>query len=163
MSTFTNIEEALEEFGERIKDQMIEQLMENKSFGKGDLARSIKGTVTQPSKDDYLLTISMLWYGKAVDEGIGRGPGKMPPVQDIQDWIKYKKIPKPSSFPTTEAFAWAVAKTIAKNGTDPKPRPFIMNSIETAKKNFGDELLENAGEEDINKKIQQAFINSTKI
>ena len=45
-------------------------------------------------------------YIGTVDEG--REPGKMPPVEDLEAWIKAKKL---------DLNAWAVALSIAKKGT----------------------------------------------
>jgi hypothetical protein len=45
----------------------------------------------------------------------GRRPGAMPPVEDILAWIKVKGI---QSDIKPEQLAWAIAKKIAKSGTD---------------------------------------------
>jgi len=46
----------------------------------------------------------------------GRSAGKQPPVQNILDWVKQKGI-QPNEG-TQTGLAWAIAKKIAKEGTD---------------------------------------------
>lgn len=48
----------------------------------------------------------------------GRQAGKMPPVKAIKDWIEARGIRPLESKMTTTSLAWAIAKNIAKNGTD---------------------------------------------
>lgn len=59
-----------------------------------------------------------LLYGSAYfyQQIVGRKPGKMPPVSDIIAWIEAKQI-KPETG-TVEGLAWAIAKKIAREGTD---------------------------------------------
>lgn len=47
----------------------------------------------------------------------GRPAGKMPPVQEIENWITLKGIQPIESNMTTSSLAWAIAKKIAKEGT----------------------------------------------
>lgn len=121
------IEQALLQVGEELKKVMTQTLQKNGSYNTGNLANSIEYTVEK--KDyEYNLVRRMLTYGVYVDGGYGRKPGKMPPVQDIIEWIQFKKIPIPTGF-TLESFAFVVARSIGKKGTNPKPRPFITPSI----------------------------------
>ena len=59
-----------------------------------------------------------LLYGSSYfyQQIIGRKPGRMPPVSDIISWIEAKVI-KPETG-TVEGLAWAIAKKIAREGTD---------------------------------------------
>jgi hypothetical protein len=52
-------------------------------------------------------------YIEFVDKG--RGAGKMPPVQKILDWVIFYQIGTGKDDSTK--IAWAVAKSISKNGT----------------------------------------------
>lgn len=45
----------------------------------------------------------------------GRGPGKQPPFDEIFQWVKREGIRFDNT--TQEGTAWAIAKSIAKNGT----------------------------------------------
>lgn len=137
------ITEALLRLGDELKVAMTDQLKANKSYGTGELAKSISYEVNV-NNFTYDLVRTMLTYGIFVDQGDGRRPGTPPPVQPILDWIKLKKIPVPKDM-TTKAFAFAIAGKIAKEGTDPKPRPFIKPSINKVLTTTGKELLSEAG------------------
>ena len=137
------IEEALLRVGEELKETMIATLKSNKSYGSGNLAKSIEYEV-QVDNFEYQLVRTMLTYGIFVDQGDGRRPGTPPPVKPLIDWIKFKKIPVPQGM-SVESFAFAIAGKIAKQGTDPKPRPFIAPSIQQVLQTTGRELLSEAG------------------
>ncbi len=50
---------------------------------------------------------------------LGRGPGKMPPLDPIIEWAKkFQGRDKRGRFITDKSLAWAVAKKIALHGTD---------------------------------------------
>jgi hypothetical protein len=149
---------ALNEYGERIKDQMVENLFNNKSFNTGTLAKSITSTV-----DDKSLTATIAvnqWYGITVEDGIGRKAGRMPPIIPIQNWIRKKNL-RPKAGATVEQFAWAIAKNIAKKGTNPKPKPFAAPAVKQVKENFGDEIIEIGAGEDIEAATTMMFKEST--
>ncbi|WP_418513719.1 hypothetical protein [Corallibacter sp.] len=59
---------------------------------------------------------------KAIIEGVtylaGRKAGKMPPVQSILEWVKKRGIQSIEAKMTTTSLAWAIAKKIAKKGTN---------------------------------------------
>lgn len=56
----------------------------------------------------------------------GRGPGRMPPVHKIRDWVQVKLgVTNPKK---ATSIAWAIAKTIAAKGT--KAQPFLRESLE---------------------------------
>lgn len=48
----------------------------------------------------------------------GRKAGKMPPVEKIKNWIETKGIRPYEEKMTVSSLAWAIAKKIAKNGTN---------------------------------------------
>lgn len=56
----------------------------------------------------------------------GRGPGRMPPVSKIKDWVRVKLGVGDERAATS--IAWAIAKSIAEKGT--KPQPFLRESLE---------------------------------
>lgn len=156
------ITEALIRVGEELKQAMINQLKSNGSYNTGDLGNSITYSVVQRDYE-YDLVRTMLKYGNYVDQGIGRGPGKMPPVKEIIEWLKLKRIPVPTSM-TIEAFAFIIARKIGKEGTDPRPRPFIAPSITKVLQTTGQELLSKAGVDtviaNINGQLQDISISA---
>lgn len=149
---FENLDNALLDFGQRIVEEMQNQLFENNSVGTGDLARSITKTVVPlPNNQGEQLQMSLLWYGELLEDGgPQRRAGRMPPVRPIEGWIKNKKIPVPAKFKSPENFAWAIAKSIKKKGVKRYPKkPFIMESINNAAANFGTAEITAALEKDI--------------
>jgi len=159
------IQEALDEYLVLISDAMVNELFNNKSVATGDLARSIKNDNKVVKTDyGYDAILTMLWYGETVDEGTGRGPGGMPPLKPIQDWIRRKGITIPPSFKTPKAFAFAIQRKIGKEGDRASKRryPFINNSIEMVKRTYGDTLIEKAAGSQIEASLTLAFEKSTK-
>lgn len=158
MSEFENIDSALEQIGRQIVEAMQNELFENKSVVSGDLARSITHRVKELN-DAEVLAISMLWYGELLEDGgPARRAGRMPPIRPIEGWIKRKKIPVPPAFKTPKSFAFAIAKSIGKNGAKAyRSRPFIMESINNAKENFGDKAIQDGVEADLIENINVVF------
>ena len=97
----------LQFLGDEIVGDMRALIELNGAIASGRLIDSIASKVTQSKDGVYQLNFSYLKYGKYVDEG--RKPGKMPPVDDIKEWCRWKGIP--------EERAWGIAKNIAKYGT----------------------------------------------
>lgn len=155
-------EEALLRVGDELKKTMTQELKNNGSYYTGDLANSIKYKVIQ-NDFTYDLVRTMLKYGDYVDQGTGRRPGKQPPVKPLIDWIKFKRIPVPTGM-TVESFAFAIARKIGKQGTDPRPRPFIGPSIQTVLTGVGKRILTEAGIDEvvtnINGKLQDVKFKS---
>jgi hypothetical protein len=144
---FTSIEVTLQKGGQLITDKMKDTLIAGRHIQSGDLARSLTSEVQQ-TPNGYQLSISGLEYGQWIDQGIGRGPGKMPPKLPIQKWIKQKSIPVPQQL-GLDSFVFLIQKKIAREGTKPKPVNFIQPSVDFVVKNFLDENLERLGAEDI--------------
>ena len=150
MESTENTTIALKDFGQRIIDEMQNQLFENRSVNTGDLARSItQNIITQEDKET--LQVSLLWYGELLEDGgPGRRAGRMPPIRPIEGWIKRKKIPVPSKFKSPKSFAFAIAKSIEKKGVKKySKKPFIIESITNAASNFGTAAITAGVEKDI--------------
>ena len=148
---------ALQDFGQRIIDEMQNQLFENKSVNTGDLARSItQNIIEQEGKET--LQVSLLWYGELLEDGgPGRRAGRMPPIRPIEGWIKRKKIPVPASFKSPKSFAFAIAKSIEKRGVKKySKKPFILESINNAAANFGTAAITAGVEKDLIIQINNA-------
>ena len=156
-----NTDKALLAFGDRIIDEMQNQLFENNSVNTGDLARSITKQLVENNGQDTL-QISLLWYGELLEDGgPARRAGRMPPIAPIEGWIRRKKIPVPSKFKSPKSFAFAIAKSIEKKGAKKySKKPFIMESINNAAANFGNEAIAAGVEADLIIDIDKAFIKS---
>ena len=154
-------DKALLDFGDRIIDEMRNQLFENNSVNTGDLARSITKQLVKSNEQDTL-QVSLLWYGELLEDGgPARRAGRMPPIRPIEGWIKRKNIPVPSKFKSPKSFAFAIAKSIEKRGAKKySKKPFIMESINNAAANFGNEAIAAGVEADLIVDIDKAFIKS---
>ena len=91
---FSNIEEVLIVFANRIALQAEKNLRSNK-FGRdsnasGSLSESIRVTPVSFMGGDYSIEIAMADYWVWVENG--RGPGKRPPISSIINWIKDKQL-----------------------------------------------------------------------
>ena len=139
---------------------MVENLFNQRSFSTGDLAKSITNT-TNPNTLTATIAVNE-WYGITVEEGIGRKAGRMPPIAPIENWIRKKNL-RPKAGTTVEGFAFAIARNIAKKGTNPKAKPFAAPAVEQVKKNFGDEIIELGAGQDIEAATTIMFKASTKI
>ena len=141
------LKQALEKVGQELKLAMQEQLKKNGSDVTGNLSNSIDYEVRE-NGDGYQLARIMNTYGIYVDQGIGRGPGKMPPVTDIMEWLSLKRIPTPTGM-EKESFAFIIARKIGKRGTNPRPRPFINNSITKVMRDIGESLIAEGATDEI--------------
>lgn len=144
-------EQQLSKIGEALVEQMRANLAANGSDLTGKLSKSIGYEVNKDSEGQYTLQILMEKYGEYVDSGAERGPGKMPPVRSIQNWIVLRKIKVPTGL-SLESFAWAIAINIGKKGQRfKKPKPFIEPAFETVYKNMMDNAMATAFEIEFDK------------
>lgn len=154
-----SIQEALEEYLVRVSDAMTEQLFNNRSVKTGDLARSIKNNnnVTQ-TPTGYNASLTMNWYGEVVDSGVyGSKDNKVVPnprSMNKPGQFKSLAIAPSSGLPAPVRFS------IAQKGFQAKP--FIKDSFDIVKRQYGDTLITNAAAEQITNNLSEAFNNSTK-
>ena len=149
MNEFNNVAELQSQTVEVISKEMVENLRNNRSMATGTLARSIK-TYDTTNKDNNLESVLEIgaWYAELVDKGIDpRGPGKQPPIEPIEEWIKRKSISVPAGI-TMKQFSFAIAKKIAKKGQRKRAYPFIEPSIREGEaffeRNINDAIIEDA-------------------
>lgn len=76
------------------------------------------------TKKISLLTPSHIQFAK-----YGRGPGKQPPIDPIIKWVEQEGIVRDGN--SVEGTAWAIAKSIGKNGTK-NYKPNAPNALEEA-------------------------------
>ncbi|MBD3610526.1 MAG: hypothetical protein HUJ30_08255, partial [Gammaproteobacteria bacterium] len=73
------------------------------------------------------LVVAGVNYARAVEEGTGiygktgQPSGKMPPLQNLVDWIKVKKITPHDPLMDEEELAWLIGREIAETGTLAQP------------------------------------------
>jgi hypothetical protein len=121
----TPLQQALQQVGNQIVAQMKANLQRNNNDNTGKLSNSIQATV----EGDKLI-ITMEDYGKWVNDGHERRPGKQPPIKAIQFWIAKNAI-TPKQGITAKQLPWAIAAGIAKRGqVMRKSYPFIQPAVE---------------------------------
>jgi hypothetical protein len=125
MAKYTIFEAALEQFGQQIVDQMKTNLQRNGNNNSGTLSNSIQYTI-----EGNKLIISMLKYGKWVNDGAERGPGRKPPIIAIEKWIARDGI-TPKGKITAKQLPFVIQAAIGKRGqTRRRAFPFIQPAFD---------------------------------
>jgi hypothetical protein len=150
MAEYTIFEAALEQFGQQVVDQMKAILKRNGNDNTGRLSNSIEYTI-----EGDKLKISMLEYGKWVNDGAERGLGRKPPIKAIQFWIAKNAI-APRQGITAKQLPWVIQAGIGKRGqTRRRSFPFIQPAFDEVLRTDLDSLFGKA----IAKEIETAFKN----
>lgn len=128
----------------------------------GKLASS--GKVQKVEGDDDAIDVGFFskdGEGYAAFVEYGRKAGKMPPVDDIKQWLRKKNRTRSgtkNALSSAAAFmgrkvgdyvtslAWAIAKTIARKGT--QPHPFFRPAVERHEKQI-EQVINNAVKQSI--------------
>lgn len=114
--------EVLEQYAQAWANAYKAELIAEGKRATGDLISSIKGeVVVEGAAISAVLNLEDYW--KYVEYG-RRAGAKMPPVSAILKWVQAKPvIPQPNTLtgivPTQEQLAWAIAKSIQRNGIEP--------------------------------------------
>lgn len=103
--------QAISKLLENVRAEIIDDQETKGLRASGQSARSLK-TKTREISGTIKGTLTGAAYFTFQEQG--RRPGKMPPVQSIRDWIEAKGI----QVDNKESLAWAIAKKIAKEGSD---------------------------------------------
>lgn len=120
------LQQAIQQVGNQIVAEMRATLQRNGNDNTGNLANSIKATV-----EGNTLIISMDDYGKWVNDGHERGPGRVPPIKAIEKWIAKNGI-TPRQGITRKQLPFVIQASIGKRGqTRRRAFPFIEPSIKT--------------------------------
>ena len=101
------IQDILDQFGDQTVQIIQHNLKETNTDASGETSRSVR---SEPSKNRSKVTGKDFIYVAET----GRRPGKQPPVSKIQGWIE---TGKPRIEKDIESAAWAISKTIAKEGS----------------------------------------------
>ena len=141
---YTIFQAALTQFGKQIVNEMRSILKRNNNDNTGRLSDSIQETV----EGDKLI-ISMETYGKWVNNGAERGPGRVPPIKAINAWINKNGI-APRGKVTAKQLPYVIQASIGKRGqTQRKAFPFIQPAIDNVLKTDLDSLFGKAIAEEI--------------
>jgi hypothetical protein len=152
----------LTQFANAYREEAIIKINQNGSNVTGKLVQSIKVQPAQVTPNSLIIPVSMVEYGKWVDNGASRGPGKPPPVQPIIEWIRQKNISIPKQFKDAKQFAFAIAYNIGKSGQRFKrARPFIQPALSAVTQQYiNSGKLANAVAVDLDVNIQQNVNNT---
>ena len=143
---------------QRIANEIValyrSQLQENNINASHTLNNNIRSIV---ELDDARLVVSLELedYWKYVE--YGRGPGKMPPIDAIAQWIKVKPvIPDPinGKVPDTRQLAFLIARKIGREGIE--GRYPLRKTVYSDKM----EAIINDIKTEITKQLKQQFIDS---
>lgn len=92
--------------------------------------------------DFYIAEIIGLDYTEQLVQG--REPGAMPPIQNLVEWIEAKPI-TPRDNISVESLAWAIAKKIAREGTNYFPEGTDLVEAVITKERI-QKIIDNVGE-----------------
>lgn len=113
---FKHLEETLNRFGDFVSTRYQSYAPE----ATGNLVNNI-GFQVDVKGNKYEVMLSMPVYWKWVEDG--RKSGKMPPINNILEWIQAKPvIPREvnGKLPTEKQLAYLIARSIGENGTEGK-------------------------------------------
>tara|TARA_S200002703_G_scaffold65796_1_gene56890 strand:+ start:164 stop:676 length:513 start_codon:yes stop_codon:yes gene_type:complete len=120
----------VQNWGNELIAQMQNRLRSNKTNATSSLYESINPQI-KGTQRGYRLTVLMEDYWQYVEDG--RRAGKMPPIKNIYEWIRYKrpmqdKIQQsPDKIAATKSLAYVIARKIGQKGT--KAQPFVTPSL----------------------------------
>ena len=149
-----NLKEALEMYGQVLEDTYREQIADKNAFASGRLFDSVKHIV-QVNDTAIELSLELEDYWKWVEEG--RAPGKFPPLDKIEEWIRVKPVaPYPDSkgkVPSNEQLAFLIGRKIAQEGTEGK------HLLEDAMESTRDwmELIEEGIDKDVKEQLDEVL------
>jgi len=103
------IKESISKFLKSVIEDIIKEQSAKGIRSSGKSAGSLRSESTSNEGKIY-------GSGYFKQQEVGRRPGRFPPVQDIEDWIRAKGI-TPDGI-SIESLAFLIARKIAKNGTD---------------------------------------------
>lgn len=149
-----NLRKVLERYADAWIKNAEANLMENDSNASGQLQRSMDRDKIVIDEKQMRVTVELEDYWYYVENG--RKAGKMPPIQPIIDWIENKPVPPKVEGLTVKQQAYAIARGIGKNGT--QPRPFFNKAVEQTWKQFKDEIAE-AVQTDVNDYIEKIVLD----
>ena len=149
-----NLKEALDAYGQVLEDEYREQIADKNAFASGRLFDSVKHIV-QVNDTAIELSLELEDYWKWVEDG--RAPGKFPPLDKIEEWIRVKPVaPYPDSkgkVPSNEQLAFLIGRKIAQEGTEGK------HLLEDAMESTRDwmELIEEGIDKDVKEQLDEVL------
>ena len=145
---FTNLTQALYEYGEQVRDMYKKKLLDADAKASGKLINSVKAFVAYRGIE-FEVFLELEDYWKYVEQGIQpagkyKNPGwKAYPF--ILKWIQVKPVlptpdKKTGELPTEKQLAFLITNKIVNKGID--RRPLLADSIEAVNRYYMKELEE---------------------
>ncbi len=161
-SQFRNTLKVMMEMGQAIVDNYKSAL-----GGSGSLANSLAYSVNM-NGDEWAIVLNLESYWRWV--GNGRGPGKMPPVDEIRKWIDARHIlPRPMTLktgktiiPTVKSLAYLIARSIGRYGTHAYRnggKNTLYATVEECQEYYKDRLYD-AVQQDISDILHERYPNT---
>ena len=150
-----HVQAVMEEMAIAIRNEYQDNLIRNDRIASGDLLNNIEYEVTR-GDFTYTIYVKMKDYWYFVENG--RKAGKMPPIDNILNWIKIKPVlPRPNAegkLPTPQQLAFLIARKIGEEGTEGTQD--LRKATDTIWDTFEDRLYE-AIDEDVDAAFIQIF------
>lgn len=150
-----HVQAVMEEMAIAIRNEYQDNLIRNDRIASGDLLNNIEYEITR-GDFTYTIYVKMKDYWYYVENG--RKAGKMPPIDNILNWIKIKPVlPRPNvegKLPTPQQLAFLIARKIGEEGT--QGTQDLRKATDTIWDTFEDRLYE-AIDEDVDAAFIQIF------
>ena len=150
-----HVQAVMEEMAIAIRNEYQDNLIRNDRIASGDLLNNIEYEITR-GDFTYTIYVKMKDYWYFVENG--RKAGKMPPIDNILNWIKIKPVlPRPNAegkLPTPQQLAFLIARKIGEEGT--QGTQDLRKATDTIWDTFEDRLYE-AIDEDVDAAFIQIF------
>ena len=150
-----HVQAVMEEMAIAIRNEYQDNLIRNDRIASGDLLNNIEYELTR-GDFTYTIYVKMKDYWYFVENG--RKAGKMPPIDNILNWIRVKPVlPRPNAegkLPTPQQLAFLIARKIGEEGTEGTQD--LRKATDTIWDTFEDRLYE-AIDEDVDAAFIQIF------
>lgn len=112
---WVRLEKVLNKYGEYLVKLLRQKMEQNGSNASYALSNSFEyevGIKDNNNSTRYYVAVTMEDYWKYVNKG--RKPGRIPPVDKIEEWIRVKPVIAEPKLPTVKSLAIAIRKSMKK-------------------------------------------------
>jgi hypothetical protein len=138
--SFENLQRVLAEYGEAIRNEYYNNLVDSDRWASGNLLNSIEFEVIRDG-NTFKVNLNLAHYWKYLEEGT---KPHFPPVSAIQKWVEIKPVlPRPMSngkLPTSKQLAFLIARKISVEGTEGSHD--LQKSSQTISEQYREKIIE---------------------
>lgn len=138
---------------EEINKLLLEIIEAYENSGK-----KVTGEFADDLKAEFEENKATIWGNATL---AGRKAGKMPPISNLKEWVINKGIFKIKNDNQATGIAWAIAKTIAKKGTNEQYHLKIYDKIITPKRI--DEIIKKVEQFNLKYFLDEIDVKMTKL